>query len=82
MAKQDVLDAIAAAKANFAAKLADAQAKIKEDFDELKRLLEAGADTAEILAAVADLDSTVTTSLGGIDPDPNFPAPPPPPPEG
>lgn len=80
MAKQDVLDAIAKAKTDFAAKLAEAQAKITEDFDELKRLLAEAGSTAEIQAAVADLNDTINTALGSVDPDPNFPPPPPPPP--
>jgi hypothetical protein len=79
LAKQDVLDAIAKAKTDFQAKLAEAQAKITEDFDELKRLLAEANSTAEIQAAVADLGDTINTALGSVDPDPNFPPPPPPP---
>lgn len=80
VAKQDVLDAIAKTKADFQTELAEAQARITEDFDELKRLLAEGASTSEIEAAVADLGTTIKESLAIVNPDPNFP--PPPAPEG
>ncbi len=75
---QAVLDKIAEVRADFESQLAAAQARIDEDFTEVKRKLDEALASGNDGAAVAALDefkASVDASLGTVNPDPNFPAP-------
>jgi len=76
MTKDELLASVATAKQEIQDSIASAQAKITEDIVELERRIGAGADLSDVGAAVTDLKETVKTTLGGIDPLPDFPAPP------
>ena len=77
MAKQDVLDAIARAGQKFSDGLSAASDRIAVDFNELKRLISEGANTADLEAAANTLGDTIENSLKSIDPVPEFPPAPP-----
>jgi hypothetical protein len=77
-----VTDKIAEVNQAFHVALDAAATKISEDINELKRLIESGSDPTETLAALDAFKADVETSLGAIDPVPEFPPTPAPPSEG
>ena len=68
MAKQEMLDAVAGARAD----LAETKASIDTDLAEIIRRLQAGDPTAEVVAAINELRAEIKA----VDILPDFPAPP------